>query len=111
MAFNDIELAKINQCMDFFMEKRRPPEHIRDEYDLTYEISGQAVFIYDTRHVEGRTIETDIAKIVFNRHQNGWKLFCIGKSGQWEGLFTDLIPTFSDAIKVVEDDQAGIFFG
>ncbi|ENM6470112.1 DUF3024 domain-containing protein [Morganella morganii] len=111
MAFNDIELAQIKQCMDFFMEKRRPPEHVRDEYDLMYEIAGQAVFINEIRHVMGRTVETEVAKIAFNRAQNGWKLFCIGKSGQWEGLFTDLIPTFSDAIKVVEDDAAGIFFG
>lgn len=111
MAFNDIEMANIKRCMDFFIEKCRPPEHVRDEYDLTYEISGQAVFIYDTRYVEGRTIETDIAKIVFNRHRNGWKLFCIGKSGQWEALFCELIPTFSDAIKVIEDDVDGFFFG
>ncbi|MBT0422968.1 DUF3024 domain-containing protein [Morganella morganii] len=111
MTFNDIELAQINQCMDLFMEKRRPPEHLRDEHDLMYEIVGQAVFINETRNVMGRTVETEIAKIVFDRHQNGWRLFCMGRSGQWEGLFADFIPTFSDAIKVVEDDAAEIFFG
>lgn len=111
MAFNDIELAQIKRCMDFFMEKRRPPEHIRDEYDLMYEISGQAVFINEIRRGKGHEIETELAKIVYDRPQNGWKLFAIGKSGQFEAVFTDLIPTFSDAIKVVEDDAAGIFFG
>lgn len=110
MAFNDIELAQIKRCMDFFMEKRRPPEYIRDEHDLMYEIVGQAVFINEIRNVMGRTVETEIAKVVFDRPQNGWKLFFMGKSGQWEGLFTDLIPTFSDAIKVVEDDVTEIFF-
>ena len=93
------------------MEKRRPPEHVRDERDLMYEIVGQAVFINETRNVMGRTVETEIAKIVFDNHQNGWKLFYMSKSGQWEGGFTDLIPTFSDAIKVVEDDTTGVFFG
>lgn len=111
MEFNDTELIQINQCMDVFMEKLRPPEHLRDEHDLMYEIVGQAVFVNEIRNVMGRTVETEIAKVVFDRTQNGWKLFFMGKSGQWEGLFTDLIPTFSDAIKVVEDDEAGIFFG
>ncbi|MEY0231914.1 DUF3024 domain-containing protein [Providencia manganoxydans] len=111
MAFNDIEIANIKRCMEFFMEKRRPAPFIRDEIDLMYEIQDQSVIIKEVRSVMWRTIESPIAKITFNRKQNGWKLFAQNRSGEWEGMFSDLIPTFSDAIKVVEDDDIGIFFG
>ncbi|MEY0026850.1 DUF3024 domain-containing protein [Providencia rettgeri] len=111
MALNDIEVANIKRCMEFFMEKRRPAPFIRDEIDLMYEIQDQSVIIKEIRNIMGRTIESPIAKITFNRNQNGWKLFAQNRAGKWEGMFNDLIPTFSDAIKVVEDDDIGCFFG
>nr|WP_309546171.1 DUF3024 domain-containing protein [Providencia rettgeri] len=111
MALNDIEVAQIKRCMNFFMEKRRPAPFIRDEIDLMYEIQDQSVIINEVRNVMGRTIESSIAKITFNRTQKGWKLFAKNRNDEWEGMFNDLIPTFSDAIKIVEDDDIGIFFG
>ncbi|MEY0017589.1 DUF3024 domain-containing protein [Providencia rettgeri] len=111
MALNDIEVAQIKRCMEFFMEKRRPAPFIRDEIDLMYEIQDQSVIIKEVRNVMGRTIERSIAKITFNGTQKGWKLFTLNQKGEWQGLFDDLIPTFSDAIKIVEEDEACIFFG
>ncbi|VEB72398.1 Protein of uncharacterised function (DUF3024) [Providencia rustigianii] len=111
MALNDIEVAQIKRCMNFFMEKRRPAPFIRDEIDLIYEIQDQSVIIKEIRHVMGRTIESPIAKITFNRTRNGWKLFAMNQKGEWEKLFNDLIPTFSDAIRVVEDEDLDCFFG
>ncbi|MEY0663864.1 DUF3024 domain-containing protein [Providencia rettgeri] len=111
MALNDIEIAQIKRCMNFFMEKRRPAPFIRDEIDLIYEIQDQSVIIKEIRNIMGRTIESPIAKITFNRTQKGWKLFAKNRNDEWEGMFKDLIPTFSDAIKVVEDDARGCFFG
>ena len=111
MAFNDIEVAQIKRCMEFFMEKRRPSPFIRDEIDLIYEIQDQPVIIKEIRSVMGRTIESPIAKITFNRQQNGWKLFAQNRAGKWEGMFNNLIPTFSDAIKVIEDEDLDCFFG
>lgn len=75
MALNDIEVANIKRCMNFFMEKRRPAPFIRDEIDLVYEMQDQSVIIKEIRNIMGRTIERSIAKITFNRTQKGWKLF------------------------------------
>ncbi|MDD9340349.1 MAG: DUF3024 domain-containing protein [Providencia heimbachae] len=111
MALNDIEVAQIKRCMEFFMEKRRPAPFIRDEIDLIYEIQDQSVIIKEIRHVMGRTIEGSIAKITFNRKQNSWKLFALNQKGEWQGVLNDLIPSFSEAIKIVEDDVTCCFFG
>lgn len=111
MALNDIEVAQIKRCMNFFMEKRRPAPFIRDEIDLIYEIQDQSVIIKEIRNIMGRTIESPIAKITFNRKQKGWKLFALNQQGEWGGVLSDLIPTFSEAIKIVEDDVTCCFFG
>lgn len=111
MAFNDIEVANIKRCMEFFMEKRHPTPFIHDEIDFMYEIQGQSVIIKEVRNSMGRTVESSIAKITFNRKQNGWKLFALNQKGEWEGMFSDLIPPLSDAIKIIEDDDIAIFFG
>ncbi|HEM8127285.1 DUF3024 domain-containing protein [Providencia rettgeri] len=93
------------------MKNLRPPMHIRNEYDLVYEIQDQTVIIKEVRFTVERYVDVFVAKITFNREQKGWKLFGMNSAGEWEGMFSDLIPTFSDAIQVVEDDDIGIFFG
>ena len=54
MAFNDTEVVQIKQCMNYFMEKRRPPKHIRDEHDLQYRIEDDSVIIFEVRQQIGR---------------------------------------------------------
>lgn len=111
MAFNDIELAQINQCMDFFMEKRRPPVFVRDEVDLQYRIQGLNVIIYQVRYVDFRAFESPIAKIMLNRAECCWEVFWMSPSNEWITDIKEPIQSFSDAIKVVEDDVRGCFFG
>lgn len=111
MAFNDIEVAQINRCMDFFMEKRRPPEFVRDEIDLRYRIWGLNVIIYEVRHIDFRAFESPIAKITLNRSECHWKLFWMNQSEEWVTDIKDPIQSFSDAIKMVENDVRGCFFG
>ncbi|MEX5485869.1 hypothetical protein IC611_08905 [Proteus mirabilis] len=64
MAFSNIEIANIRRCMEFFMEKRRPAEHLRDELDLQYRIEDDSVIIFEIRQLiwsDGR-VEEPIAK-------------------------------------------------
>lgn len=111
MAFNDIEVANIKRCMDFFMEKRRPHKFIRDEVDLIYEMQDQSVIIKEVRNIMGRIVESHIAMISFIPSQNGWKLFRLNGWGEWEDTHDGFIATFSIAIKIVDDDSVGYFFG
>ncbi|BBG61267.1 DUF3024 domain-containing protein [Providencia rustigianii] len=111
MAFNDIELANIEKCMEFFIEKRRPPAFVRDEVDLQYHIIGTDVVIYRINYIEKKKYETPIAKIALNRTHTGWNLYSMIQPNQWIAAIKESIPTFSDAIKIVEDDLQGCFFG
>ena len=49
MALAEIELARVHRAMDSFMQRRRPPAHIRSSVDLAFRITGQSVEILEIR--------------------------------------------------------------
>jgi hypothetical protein len=48
-AFNDIERKRYEKTVGAFVEKRRPPLHIRPELDLGFRVAGQSVEIFEIR--------------------------------------------------------------
>jgi hypothetical protein len=40
VALAEIELARVHKAMDSFMQRRRPPAHIRPDLDLGFRIAG-----------------------------------------------------------------------
>ncbi|OBU07098.1 DUF3024 domain-containing protein [Morganella psychrotolerans] len=113
MAFNDIEVAQIKQCMNYFMEKYRPPKHIRDEHDLQYRIEDDSVVIFDVRQLawSSGTVEEMLAKITINRVSNSWSLFWSTENNEWRHYDAKMIGSFSDAIKIIDEDATHRFFG
>lgn len=113
MAFNNIEIANIRRCMEFFMEKRRPAEHLRDELDLQYHIEDDSVIIFEIRQLiwsDGK-VEEPIAKITYNRHSSSWSLLWMDKNSNWHHYDEKMLGSFSDAIQLVEENVCGYFFG
>ena len=49
MALTDLERKRCERNLAEFMERRRPPPHIRPELDIGYRISGQSVEIFEIR--------------------------------------------------------------
>ncbi len=54
MAFSDFEQKAVEKAMDRFLEKRRPPAHIRSQLDIRYRIAGQSVEIVEVRPPGGK---------------------------------------------------------
>jgi hypothetical protein len=42
MTFNDLENKRIENALDKFLAKRRPPPNIRKELDVGYCLSGES---------------------------------------------------------------------
>ena len=40
MAFSEFEIKRIQKVVGQYIEKHRPPEHLRDEVDLSFRITG-----------------------------------------------------------------------
>nr|WP_309546016.1 DUF3024 domain-containing protein [Providencia rettgeri] len=95
------------------MEKRRPAEHLRDELDLSYNIEDDSVVIFEVRRLtwSNGQAQEPIAKITHNKSKSSWSLFWMDKDSNWHNYDEKMLGSFSDAIKLVEDDVQGCFFG
>ena len=86
MALSEYELKKIEKSGNKFLEKKRPPEHIRDKVDLTYRIYGQSVEIIEIRanwKNPSEKNETSIAKTTYIKKTGVWKVYCLLCDMKW----------------------------
>lgn len=49
MAFNDIERKRVENEAAAFVEKVRPPAHVRPKLDIGYRVENQNVLIFEIR--------------------------------------------------------------
>jgi hypothetical protein len=49
MALSEFETKKCEKAIEAFMNRRRPPEHIRDKLDLGYRIKRRSVELFEIR--------------------------------------------------------------
>ncbi len=52
MQFDERELSQHRKLVEDFIERRRPPEHLRDKVDLAFRIENQNIFIFERRAVQ-----------------------------------------------------------
>jgi hypothetical protein len=78
MAFSEFELKKHEKLLKAYIEKHRPPAHIRNELDLDYRQTGQSVEIFEIRSRwdnPKEKIENPVAKATYVKTQDIWKIY------------------------------------
>ena len=78
MALTQIELRRCEKALAQFLERRRPPAHIRDQLDIGYRLNGHNVEIFEIRpdwQDKTQKTETPVAKATFVRTKNRWRVF------------------------------------
>jgi hypothetical protein len=115
MAFSELELRRHERDLARFMERRRPPVHIRPQLDLGYRIAGQSVEILEIRpDWKDRTSqgETPVAKATYVRTQKHWRVFWMRRDLKWHGYEPDdPVRSLEEFLAVVDRDDYGCFFG
>ncbi|MEK8089882.1 DUF3024 domain-containing protein [Thermithiobacillus plumbiphilus] len=115
MAFTELELQRCKKVLAQFLERRRPPAHIRDRLDIDYRITGQSVEIFEIRpdwQDKSRKRETLVAKATFVRIQNRWKVFWMRKDLKWHGYEPNPeMHSLEAFLDVVGRDEYCCFFG
>lgn len=114
MAFAEAVLVKIQNEMNEFILKRRPPESVRNQVDLAYKIEKQNVIIYEIRKMfrqEGM-VDIPIAQATFVLEENKWKIFWQRAELKWH-LYEPKkeVKTIKAFIKIVDEDKYGCFWG
>ncbi|HEX7887867.1 MAG TPA: DUF3024 domain-containing protein [Ramlibacter sp.] len=115
MALSELETARANKTLGEFIERRRPPPHIRHELDFGYRVSGQSVELFEIRPVWDRPsekMERPVAKASFVRNQNVWRVYWQRADLKWHRYEpAPEVPGLPEFLSVVEEDHHGCFWG
>lgn len=112
MALTEIQTKKVETMLDSFLERKRPPEHIRTQLDLNYRIKNQTITIFEVRpawHDPTTKIELIDVKITYVKSRKMWKVFWRRASGKWQ--LYEAVSDFADVIEMIEKDEHGCFWG
>ena len=114
MAFNDLERRRIENTIGAMCRRRSPPQ-FRDELEITYEIEGHNVSVYEVRPRWDNPREkskSGVARFKYVRSRKEWKLYWMRQDLKWHLYDPDEMPTdLESLVKVVDEDQLGAFFG
>ena len=115
MALSEFEKKKVEKALDAFIERRRPPPHIRPELDIGYRVTGQSVEIFEIRPVwrePEKTMEHPVAKATFVRAQGIWKIFWQRADLKWHRYeVSQVVKKIEQFLTEVEKDPYGCFWG
>lgn len=115
MAFNDIERKRIEKTVAAWVEKRRPPPHVRPELDLGFRVSGQSVEIVSIRpawDAPGEKMEEANAKATYVKSQGAWKVYWMRADLKWHAYPpAPVVESLEAFLALVEKDDHACFFG
>jgi hypothetical protein len=115
MALSEFEIRRCEKCVAEFMEKRRPPPHLRDKVDLAFRIDGHSVEIFEVRahwSDAAKKVEHPVAKATYNKTRKNWKVFWQRADLKWHGYQPHLeAASIEEFLDVVHRDEHSCFFG
>ena len=116
MALAEIELARVRRALDAFMQRRRPPPHIRPKLDLGFRISGQSVEIFEIRpRWQGppdQKHELPVAKATYVRTRGLWRVFWQRRDLKWHVYEPrPEVKSVAEFAALVSEDAHSCFFG
>ena len=115
MALSEIELNKCETAIHAFLEKRRPPLHIRDKLDIDCRIDGKNVEVQEIRpdwQDESMKIYRSSAKATYVQATKEWKIYWMRQDLKWHRY--EPYPTaksLDEFLMVVDQDANCCFFG
>jgi hypothetical protein len=115
MPLSEFEIKRCEKLVAEFIQKRRPPPHLRAEVDLAFRISGQSIEIFELRpdwRDKGKTLEQPFAKATYNKSKLNWKVLWRRADLKWHSYQPmPAVASVEEFLDIVQDDEYGCFFG
>ena len=113
--FDIIQTADIIESCENLLQKRRPPENIRQQVDLNYRIENQSVLIFEIRSRwdnKDEFFESPIAKTTWVKSKNHWKVFWMRSDLKWHVYKPNpALKAISEFVELIDRDKYGCFWG
>ena len=115
MTLSELERKRFERTVGAFVERRRPPAHIRPKLDLGYRVAGQSVEIFEIRprwNKPTEKVEGAVAKATFVKRHRTWKVFWQRADLKWHRYDpAPEVPSLERFLELVEKDEYSCFFG
>lgn len=112
---SELEKKKCEKLVADFINRRRPPLHIRAELDLGFRVEVQSIEIFEVRpdwQDESTKREYPVAKATYNKRKGYWKVFWQRADLKWHGYKpSPEVDSVEDFLALVQEDEYGCFFG
>ena len=115
MAVSEFEIKRMEKVMEAYLEKIRPPVHIRNELDIAYRIENQSVELFEIRPAfqkPDQKIEHAIAKSTYVKRAKEWRLYWMRADLKWHRYEpAPEVSSLEEFLQIIEQDANGCFFG
>lgn len=115
MSLTEFELKRCEKLLRQFIEKHRPPAHLRNELDLAFRITGQSIEIFEIRPAWQKPeikIESSVAKATWVKTTKVWKIYWQRADLKWHRYEPDPeVKGVEEFLNIVERDEFACFFG
>jgi hypothetical protein len=115
MPLSEFETKRYKKLVTEFIERRRPPPHMRAKLDLGFRINEQSVEIFEVRlnwRNNTKLQEHSLAKATYNKSKRNWKVFWKRADLKWHSYKPNAeVASIEYFIAVVQNDEHGCFFG
>ena len=117
MAISEFEIKRCEKLATQFIEKHRPPAHLRSKLDLCFRIEerSQSLELFEIRpHWQNETekIENPIAKATYNKSKKNWKVLWMRADLKWHTYKpVPEVASLEDFLTLVSEDEHACFFG
>lgn len=115
MTLSEFEKKKCAKLVGEFVEKHRPPPHIRKQLDLGFRVKGQSVEIFEIRPMwrqPDKITEIPVAKATYVKTQRIWKVYWQRADLKWHRYEPDPeVGSLEEFLDIVDCDEYACFFG
>jgi hypothetical protein len=115
MTLTEFEAKRCEELVAQFIERRRPPEHLRTKVDLAFRRRGQSIEIFEIRpqfQNPGNLVEHAIAKATYNKSKRRWTVFWQRADLRWHRYEpVPEVDSIEKFLAVVDEDAYSCFFG
>ena len=115
MMLSEPEIKRWEMLIAEFLERRRPPPRLRKDFDLSFRVKRRSVEIFEVRSHwtgKGKPTEHRIAKAMFMKHKQNWKVLREGPDLKWRSYEPHPeAQTIEEFLAIIQNDEHGCFFG